>query len=39
MKRLLLALGSVVTLAVPTRADEGMWMPEQIPATPMPLPI
>ena len=32
MKRLLLALGSVVTLAVPTRADEGMWMPEQIPA-------
>jgi hypothetical protein len=31
MKRLLLALGVVVTLTISARADEGMWMPQQIP--------
>ena len=32
MRRLTFALGVVVTLAVSARGDEGMWMPEQIPA-------
>jgi hypothetical protein len=32
MNRLMFALGIVVTLGVSARGDEGMWMPEQIPA-------
>jgi hypothetical protein len=32
MKRLSFALGVVVALAVTARGDEGMWMPQQIPA-------
>jgi hypothetical protein len=32
MKRLMFALGVAVTLTVSARADEGMWMPQQIPA-------
>src|ERR1700687_4861203 len=32
MKRLTFTLSIVVTLAASTRGDEGMWMPEQIPA-------
>src|SRR5262245_18856059 len=32
MKRLTFAFGVAVVLALPVRADEGMWMPEQIPA-------
>jgi len=32
MKRLTFALGMVLTLAGSARGDEGMWMPEQIPA-------
>jgi hypothetical protein len=32
MKKLMFTLGIVVTLAVSSRGDEGMWMPQQIPA-------
>jgi hypothetical protein len=32
MKRLIIALGILGSLAVSARGDEGMWMPEQIPA-------
>src|SRR5207302_9273676 len=32
MKTLTFAVGMVLTLALPAQADEGMWMPEQIPA-------
>src|ERR1700756_4007090 len=32
MKKLTFALGIVVAVAASTRGDEGMWMPQQIPA-------
>jgi V8-like Glu-specific endopeptidase len=32
MKRLMFALGLGITLTVSARGDEGMWMPQQIPA-------